>query len=159
MNKIKEKKSSLISKVQESLADAGGVFIVENHGLTVKETEELRGLLRPLVNIFKVVKNRLLKRALDGSAFASVSEILKNPTAVAVAKEPFGVAKVLAAFAEKHPNLTIVGGQMDANLMSMDDVIAVSKLPSLLEIRGTIARILIEPASRLARVSAEYGKK
>ena len=155
----KVEKSSLISKVQEDLAKASGIFVVENHGLTVKETEELRNTLRPIVQMFKVVKNRLMKRALDGTAFSAVSELLKKPTAIAFANDPFAVAKALAAFAEAHPNLTIVGGQMDSGLMNQSDVIAISKLPSLNEIRGTIARILIEPASRLARVSAEYGKK
>ena len=155
----KVEKSSLISKVQEDLAKASGVFVVENHGMTVRETEELRKTLRPLVQMFRVVKNRLMKRALDNSKFSAVSELLKNPTAVALANDPFAVAKALAAFSESHPNLTIVGGQMDSKLMSQSDVIEISKLPSLLEIRGTIARILIEPASRLARVSAEYGKK
>jgi hypothetical protein len=43
--------------------------------------------------------------------------------------------------------------------MDTDGVLQLSKLPSLLEIRGTIARILVEPGARLARVSAEYGKK
>ena len=155
----KQEKTSLISKVQENLAGVNGVFVVENHGLTVKETEELRNILRPLVKIFKVMKNRLMKRALDGTEFSKVAELLKRPTAVALANDPFAVAKALATFAENHPNLTIVGGHMDGALMNQSDVILMSKLPSLLEIRGTIARILIEPGTRLARVSAEYGKK
>ena len=48
---------------------------------------------------------------------------------------------------------------MDSKLLSQGDIVELSKLPSLLEIRGTIARILVEPASRLARVSSEFGKK
>jgi large subunit ribosomal protein L10 len=155
----REEKSSLISKVKDSLQGASGIFVVENHGLTVSETEELRDTLRPVTHLFKVVKNRLMKLALDGSSFESVSTLLKRPTAVAVASDPFAVAKALASFAEKHPGLTIVGGQMDSGLLNQNDVIAISKLPSLLEIRGTIARILVEPASRLARVSKEFGNK
>jgi large subunit ribosomal protein L10 len=84
---------------------------------------------------------------------------MKRPTAVAVATDALAVTKVLAKFADEHKNLAIVGGKMDAELLDVDGVVQLSKLPSLLEIRGTIARILIEPASRLARVSAEYGKK
>jgi large subunit ribosomal protein L10 len=155
----RNEKSSLISKVQESLANASGIFVVENRGLTVSETEELRDILRPMVSLFKVVKNRLMKRALDGTAFAPVSELMRRPTAIALANDPYGAAKALADFADGHPNLSIVGGQMDAGLMNQADVIAIAKLPSMLEIRSTIARILIEPASRLARVSAEYGNK
>lgn len=155
----REEKSDLISALQSSLKEANGVFVVENHGLTVKEIEGLRKELRGLVSIFKVVKNRLMKLALQDTDFAPVSDLMKRPTAVAVATDALAVTKVLAKFAESHPNLSIIGGKMDAGLLDTDGVMQLSKLPSMLEIRGTIARILVEPASRLARVSAEYGKK
>ena len=155
----REEKSDLISALQSSLKEANGVFVIENHGLTVKEFEGLRNELRPMVSLFKVVKNRLMKLALKDTSFESVSEMLKRPTAVAVATDGLAVTKVLAKFAEEHPNLTIVGGKMDADVLDQAGIVQLSKLPSLLEIRGTIARILVEPGSRLARVSAEYGKK
>ncbi len=155
----REEKSDLISALQTSLQDANGVFVVENHGLTVKQMEGLRADLREHVSLFKVVKNRLMKLALKDTDFAPVSELMKRPTAVAVATDALAVTKILAKFAESHPALSIVGGKMDADLLDEQGVMQLSKLPSLLEIRGTIARILIEPASRLARVSAEYGKK
>ena len=155
----REEKSGLISALQSSLKEANGVFVIENHGLTVSEFETLRNELRPLVSVFKVVKNRLMKLALQDTDFAGVADMLKRPTAVAVATDALAVTKVLAKFAETHPNLTIVGGKMDADVLDTDGVLQLSKLPSLLEIRGTIARILVEPGSRLARVSEEYGKK
>jgi large subunit ribosomal protein L10 len=155
----REEKSDLISALQSSLKEADGVFVIENHGLTVKEMEALRNELRPLVSVFKVVKNRLMKLALKDTNFAPVSDLMKHPTAVAVATDALAVTKVLAKFADEHQNLIIVGGKMDADLLDKDGIVQLSKLPSLLEIRSTIARILVEPASRLARVSAEYGKK
>lgn len=155
----REEKSDLISALQSSLKDANGVFVIENNGLTVKEMEILRNELRPVVSVFKVVKNRLMKLALKDTDFEPVSEMMKRPTAVAVATDGLAVTKVLAKFAEAHPNLSIIGGKMDADVLDKDGIVQLSKLPSLLEIRGTIARILVEPASRLARVSAEYGKK
>ena len=155
----REEKSDLISALQSSLKEADGVFVIENHGLTVKEMETLRNELRPLVSVFKVVKNRLMKLALKDTNFEAVSELMKHPTAVAVATDALAVTKVLAKFAEDHQNFSIIGGKMDADILNVNDIVQLSKLPSLLEIRGTIARILIEQASRFARVSAEYGKK
>ena len=155
----RNEKSELISSLHDHLKDAGGVFVIENHGLTVKETEDLRKRLRGLVSVFKVIKNRLFKLAVKDSDFAGVSDMMKHPTAVAIATDPLAVTKVLAKFAEEHPNLTLVGGKMGADLLNADGILQLSKLPSLLEIRGTIARILVEPGARLARVSAEYGKK
>ena len=155
----REEKSDLISALQSSLQEANGVFVVENNGLTVKEFEALRNELRPLVSVFKVVKNRLMKLALKDTNFEAVSDLMKHPTAVAIATDALAVTKVLAKFADEHQNLTIVGGKMDADLLDVNGIVQLSKLPSLLEVRSTIARILTEPASRLARVSAEYGKK
>jgi large subunit ribosomal protein L10 len=155
----REEKSNLISALQSSLKEANGVFVVENHGLSVKEMESLRNELRPHVSLFKVVKNRLMKLALRGTSFEPVSDLMKRPTAVAIATDALAVTKVLVKFADGHPNITIHGGKMDADVLGMDDIVQLSKLPSLPEIRGTIARILVEPGSRLARVSAEYGKK
>ena len=155
----REEKSDLISALQSSLKEANGVFVIENHGLTVKEMESLRNELRDKVSLFKVVKNRLMKLALKDTDFEAVSGLMKRPTAVAIATDALAVTKVLAKFAENHQNFSIVGGKMDADLLDVNGIVQLSKLPSLLEVRGTIARILIEPASRLARVSAEYGKK
>jgi large subunit ribosomal protein L10 len=100
-----------------------------------------------------------MKLALKDTNFEAVSDLMKRPTAVAIATDALAVTKVLSKFADEHQNLTIVGGKMDADLLDVNGIVQLSKLPSLLEIRSTIARILIEPASRLARVSAEYGKK
>ena len=155
----REEKSNLISALQSSLKEADGVFVIENHGLTVKEMEILRNELRDKVSLFKVVKNRLMKLALKDTNFEAVSDLMKHPTAVAIATDALAVTKVLAKFAEDHQNFSIIGGKMDADILDVKGILQLSKLPSLLEIRGTIARILIEPASRLARVSAEYGKK
>ncbi len=152
-------KESLVSSLQGMLAEANGVFVIENHGTTVKAMETLRREIAPFVSVFKVVKNRLFKIAVKGTAFEEVSELMKRPTAVAIATDGLVVTKILAAFAEKNPTISIVGGQMDSGLLDAKAVEQLSKLPSMNEIRSTIARIIIEPASRLARVSAEYGKK
>ncbi|MCL1891819.1 MAG: 50S ribosomal protein L10 [Alphaproteobacteria bacterium] len=155
----REDKSSLISSLQGHIKAANGIFVIENHGTTVKDFEALRRELAPITSVFKVVKNRLFKLAVAGTSFEGVSGLMKRPTAVAIANDPLAVTKVLAKFAETHPSVTIVGGKMDADLLDAKAIEQLSKLPSLNEIRGTIARILIEPASRIARVSAEYGKK
>ena len=155
----RDEKSNLVSALKSSLASANGVFVVENQGLTVKEMEQLRNDLRSNVSVFKVIKNRLMKIALKDTNFEAVSDFMKKPTAVAITTDGLAVTKILANFVNEHPKLSIIGGKMDADVLGVNEIIELSKLPSLQEIRGTIARILIEPASRLARVSSEYGNK
>ena len=152
-------KADLISSLNTLLKDADGLFIVENNGLTVKQFETLRKELKPHVSLFKVVKNRLFKLATVDTNFADANEMMQRPTAIAIASDSLAVTKVLAKFADANPKLSIIGGKMGADLLDAKGVEQLSKLPSLLEIRGTIARILVEPGSRIARVTAEYGKK
>ncbi|MCL2369246.1 MAG: 50S ribosomal protein L10 [Alphaproteobacteria bacterium] len=152
-------KADLISSLNTLLKDADGIFVVENNGLTVKQFESLRKELKPHVSLFKVVKNRLFKLATRDTNFSDTNDLMQRPTAIAIASDSLAVTKVLAAFAEKNPKLALVGGKMGADLLDAKGVEQLSKLPSLLEIRGTIARILVEPGSRLARVSAERGKQ
>ncbi|MDR2685640.1 MAG: 50S ribosomal protein L10 [Rickettsiales bacterium] len=155
----RQEKENLVGTLQSQVQSAKGLFVVRNNGLTVKETEELRRGLHGITSMFRVVKNRLLNIALKSSQFEPVNEYLKKPTAVAFASDPLAVTKVLAKFAESHEKLVLVGGFMDSELLDAAGIKRLSLLPSLNEIRGTIARILVEPGSRLARVSAEYGKK
>ncbi|MGI5846008.1 MAG: 50S ribosomal protein L10 [Alphaproteobacteria bacterium] len=155
----RDEKSALISFLQENIKNADGIFVIENHGTSVKDFETLRRELAPVTSVFKVVKNRLFKLAVKNTSFNDIEKLMQRPTAVAIATDSLAVTKVLANFAKTHPTISIVGGQMDAGLLDAQAIEQLSKLPSLLEIRGTIARILIEPASRIARVSAEYGKK
>jgi large subunit ribosomal protein L10 len=72
----REDKSSLISSLSSLLKDADGVFVIENHGITVKDMESLRKELHPVTSLFKVVKNRLFKLALKDSSFESISDFV-----------------------------------------------------------------------------------
>ncbi|MCL1902698.1 MAG: 50S ribosomal protein L10, partial [Alphaproteobacteria bacterium] len=112
----REEKSSLVSALNGLLGQGAGVFVIENRGVTVKEMESLRRELSPVTSVFKVIKNRLFKLAVKDTPFADVSDMMKRPTAVAIATDPLAVTKVLAKFAEVHPNIVIVGGKMDADL-------------------------------------------
>lgn len=159
MSKQRQDKENLVGALQQKIADAKGLFVVENNGVSVKDFEALRRELAPVVSMFRVTKNRLLRIALKSSPFEPVHELLHKPTAVAFATDPLAVTKVLAKFAEANEKLVLLGGFMDSELLDKEGIVRLSKLPSLNEIRGTIARILVEPASRLARVSKEYGNK
>ncbi|MDR0319280.1 MAG: 50S ribosomal protein L10 [Rickettsiales bacterium] len=155
----RQDKENLVGALKQEIDSAKGLFVVQNDGITVKDMEKLRRDLAPSVSMFRVTKNRLLRIALKSTSFEPVQELLHKPTVVAFASDPLAATKVLAKFAEVNQKLVILGGFMDSEMLNADGIVRLSKLPSLNEIRGTIARILVEPASRLARVSKEYGNK
>ncbi len=153
----RQEKETLVSALRDQVTQSSGLFVIVNNGLTVSEMEELRRNLKPSTNMFRVTKNRLMKLALKSTNFETITDLFHKPTAVVFSNDSLATTKALAKFAEKHPNLEIVGGSMGAELIDSAGVMTLSKLPSQAEIRGTIARILVEPGSRIARVLNAYG--
>ena len=118
----------------------------------------------------KVTKNRLTKLALEGSDKAALSEFFDGPTAIAYSSDPVQLTKLLTNFAKNNSNLVILGGIMDNEILSVEKIEILSKLPSLEEIRAQliglisspaqkIASVLTAPSGDLARVFNAYGQQ
>ena len=86
------------------------VVVTQQVGMTVAEVTNLRRQMREAGASFKVTKNRLARRALEGTKFAQLAPLFKGPTAVAYSTDPVAAAKVAVKFANANEKLTIVGG-------------------------------------------------
>ena len=134
------------------------LVIVQNQGLTVAEMTELRLSIRNEGASFKVMKNKLAQRALEGTKFEGVANMFSGPTGVASSKEP-SVAKAVQKFAKDHKKLVIVGGAMGAIQLDAAGVEQLSKLPSLDELRSKLIGLIQAPATKVAGVTqAPAGK-
>jgi large subunit ribosomal protein L10 len=101
---------------------------------------------------FRVAKNRLAKRAAEGTPYAGVIELFKGPTALAFSADAVSAAKVAAAFAKKNDKLQLIGGGLAGSLLDPAAVRALAELPSLEELRGKLVGLLQAPAARLIAV-------
>jgi large subunit ribosomal protein L10 len=128
---------------------AGVVVVTQYKGLSVPEVTQLRSEVRKAGASFKVTKNRLAKRALDGSPFANLAHLFTGPTAIAFSSDPVAAPKVVSAFAKRNDKLQIVGGGLAGNLLDPEAVKQLAELPSLDEIRAQLIMLLQTPASRL----------
>jgi large subunit ribosomal protein L10 len=146
------------------------VVITRNLGLTVAQSTDLRLKMRDAGAQFKVAKNRLAKIAIEGTKYGPIGDMLTGPTALATSTDPVAAAKVAVEFAKTNDRLEIVGGAMGDTLLDIEGVKALASLPSLDQLRGTLvgliqapatklARIAIEPASMIARVTGAYAAK
>jgi len=112
----------------------------------VTELEKLRKNLRESDAQIQVAKNTLLRLAVKGTAYEGLSDSFTGTTAVAVGfKEPVGPAKALTAFSAEFNAFSIRSAALEGSLLSADDVIALSKLPSreelLAKLLGTLAAV------------------
>ncbi len=124
----------------------GGQVLVQSHydGLTVAAMTELRRKIRDVGGGLKVVKNTLLKLALQGNEHEALGEKLAGPIAVAYHKEdPPALLKTLVDFAKTNPSLRFARVSMGGKLFEGTDVVALSKLPGMQELRGQLLSVFL----------------
>ena len=151
-------KEQAVAAYKERFEEDEILVIVQNKGLTVSEMSELRQGIRNENAHFKVMKNKLAKRAIEGTKFEAVSDMFAGPTGVASSAEPT-VAKAIHKFAKDHDKLVIVGGAMGATILDKQGVEQLAKLPTLDELRSKIIGLIQAPATKVAGVTnAPAGK-
>ena len=145
-------KQRLVETLQQDLADTACVVVTHQSGLTVAEATQLRRQMRAAGARFRVTKNRLAKRALDGTPFAGLTPLFAGPTAIAFSRDPVAAAKVAVEYANRNDKLTIIGGGLAGEVIDAAGVKELAALPSLDELRARLIGLLVAPATRVARV-------
>jgi large subunit ribosomal protein L10 len=143
-------KQQLVTTLQQEFVGSACIVITHQTGMSVAEATELRRQMRGAGAGFRVTKNRLAKRALEGTEFASLAPLFTGPTAVAFSRDPVAAAKAAVAFANRNDKLTIVGGGLPGQALDAAGVRALATLPSLDELRGKIIGLIQAPATKLA---------
>jgi large subunit ribosomal protein L10 len=149
---LRAEKAQVIDDLNGVFNETGVVVVTYYKGLTVAEVTDLRGRIRAAGAAFRVTKNKLAQRALDGTPFAPLAPLFKGPTAIAFSKDPTAAPKIVSEFAKKNDKLQIVGGGLSGTLLDAASVKALAELPSLDELRGKLIGLLNAPASRLVGI-------
>ena len=155
----KEKKKTYIEEMKKFFKNTSSVFVTHYQGLTVKQIDELKSEMRKHGILFKITKNRITKLALEGSKFKKLENLFTGPTAVAFSEDAITSAKILTKFAKNNSNLKIIGGIMEDEPLSEEDVKQIATLPTLDEARGKIVGILATPAQKIISILLAPGAK
>lgn len=150
---VRSDKIDLVNKVTETLKSSQSVILSDFRGLTVAEITTLRRELRQHGVEFKVIKNRLGKRALSDAGCDSLDEYLKGNTAWAFGlKDAVEPAKVLAKFAKSHDKLVIKGGLLESRRIDSAMIGQLANLPGRKELLSRMAGVMKQPATKVASV-------
>lgn len=163
-------KEELVASLKQTFEDVTLVVVAHQSGLTVSQSNELRRQMRDAGATFRVTKNRLTLRALEGTRFNGLADLFTGPTAIGYSHDPVAAAKVMVEFSKKYAGLAILGAGFGEEVLDAGRVKALAELPSLDEIRGTlvgllqapatkVAGVLQAPAGQVARVIGAYGQK
>ncbi len=152
---VLEAKKAQVAEAVELIKSTQTGILVDYRGLNVAEDTELRNKLREANVKYFVIKNKILKRAVDEIGLEGLDEVLHGPTALAVSTEDaVAPAKVLADFAKTNEKLEIKGGFMDGSVMSLDEVKKLAATPNFETLIATMMGSLQSPISGLARLLA-----
>lgn len=151
----REQKAKVVAERQEVFSGAESIIVTVNNGLTVAAVTALRSKSHAEGVSYKVAKNRLVKRALQGTRFEGIGSMLKGPVGLMTSKDPVAAAKVAANFAKDNDNLVIIGGALGDKVLDKAGIEALAKLPSLDQIRGMLVGLIQTPAQRIATISKE----
>ena len=146
----KAAKSDIVEQYSKVFKANPSVVLVEYKGLSVKELEGLRSNLKGVDTELAVVKNTLLKIAAKDTDIEQLSDLLSGPTAIAVCEnDPTAAAKVFVDSAKDLPSLVIKGGLVEGNVVGVEEITALSKLPSRQEMMAQLLGALSSPMSNL----------
>ena len=155
----KDKKKTYIEEMKNFFKKTSSVFVTHYQGLTVKEIDGLREEMRKHGILFKITKNRITKLALEGTKFKKLENLFTGPTAVAFSNDAISSAKILTRFAKNNSHLKIIGGIMEEEPLSVEDVAKIATLPTLDEARAKIVGILSAPAQKIISIMLAPGSK
>ena len=148
-----ELKQPIVQEISDMINGAQSVVVVDYRGLTVAEDTQLRKQLREAGVSYKLYKNTLVNRAVEGTEFESLRDSLEGPNAFAVSTEDATApARVLAEFAKKAPNLEIKAGVVEGTFYDAEGMKAIASVPSREVLLSKLLGSIQSPITNLARV-------
>ena len=146
-------KQAEVDVLTEKFENAASFVVVDYRGLTVAEVTDLRKQLREAGVDMRVVKNTLLRRAADAAGLEGLEEVFVGPTAVAFSEEEVvAPAKILVEFAKDVPVLEVKGGYMEGEVVSIETIEEVAKLPDREGLLSMLLSVLQAPVRNTALV-------
>ncbi|HEV2426893.1 MAG TPA: 50S ribosomal protein L10 [Acidimicrobiales bacterium] len=151
MSKVRPDKVAAVTEVAERVSRTTTAVVTEYRGLTVAQISAVRRSLRSLGADYKVFKNTLVRRAIEGTGAEGLAAYLEGPTAIAfVDGDVSAVAKALRDLAKQSPALVIKGGVMDGKAITAADLAALADLPTRDVMLARLAGLIASPMRTLA---------
>ena len=149
--KVLKQKEEAVNSFAAELKDASLVLLVDYRGITVEDATKLRKEVREANAEYKVIKNNIIKRALNANGENGLDNLLEGPTALITSKEDYlAPAKAIYNFSKNNDFYKIKGGIIEGKVMTADEIITIAKLPSRQELLAKLAGALLGNITKLA---------
>ena len=162
MSKNRELKEQQVAEIVEKFKAAESVVFCSYSGLTVEQVTNLRKQCREKNVQYCVLKNRLVKLALDQVGIEGVDDLLNGPNAFVFSmSDPVSAPKVVKDFIEKNKltSLQVTGGIFENKAADVATIDMLAKTPGRDELLATLVGCLVSPVSSLVSVLDEIAEK
>ena len=160
--KVLSEKQAVVAGLIETLKASASGVLVNYEGITVAEDTALRNELRKAGVEYSVVKNTMVRRALDDTGLSELDDVLHGTTSLAVCKEdPIAPMRVIHKFSKglNGDRFVIKAGFMDGKVLPLEDIAALAELPSKEVLLGQVLGMMLSPITSLAIVIKAIAEK
>ena len=155
-----EGKREIVASVNEQVAGAMSAVVADYRGLTVSEVTELRAKARETGVYLKVVRNTLLRRAVEGTEFECLKDSFSGPTVLALSMEdPGAAARLVKDFAKTHDQLEVRALAIGGVKYGAEDIDVLAKLPTRDEALSMLMSVMQAPVTKFVRTLNEVPGK
>ncbi|MBV1951373.1 MAG: 50S ribosomal protein L10 [Cycloclasticus sp.] len=151
-----EQKEAVIAEVAEVASKAFSAVAAEYRGLTVGEMTELRQKARESGVYLRVVKNTLVRKAVENTDFSCIQDSLSGPLVMAFSMEdPGSAARLVKEFSKDHSKLETKFVSVSGQLLEASELDRLSKLPTKDQAISMLMSVMKAPVEKFVRTLAE----
>lgn len=149
---VLEKKKQMVADLSERIKNSCAGVVVDYKGINVEDDTKLRRELREAGVEYTVVKNSILGRAAQDAGLEGIDSVLEGTTAIATSADDYvASARILQSYADKHDNFSLKSGYLDGEVISLEKLMALAKLPSREILLATVCNVFNAPIAAFAR--------
>ncbi len=152
-------KKAVVAEVSEQVASAQAIVLAEYRGLTVTEITSLRAEARKAGVYLRVLKNTLVRRAIDGTPFSGLTNDMVGPLMFGISADPVAAAKVMNNFAKANDKFVIKAGAMPNEVLDQAGVKALATMPSREELLSKLLGTMQAPVAKFVQTLNEVPTK
>ena len=155
-----EDKKAIVAEVNEAAGSALAAVLADYHGLSVEQMTDLRKQARSGGVYLRVVRNTLLRRAVEGTEYECIQVALTGPTILAFSQEdPGSAARLMKDFAKQNDKLQVKALSIGGKLLAADQIDVLAKLPTKDQAISMLMSVMQAPVTKLARTLNEVPGK
>ena len=160
MKEAYKQKQIIIDEIKDKFERAESAVVIDYMGITVAEADEMRKKLREAEVDYTVYKNTLVKRAIEGTKYEALGEILEGPSGFAFSyDDATAPARALNDARKAYKKMEFKGGIIEGEYYDKENIEKIAAIPSRDTLISKFMGSIQSPIANFARVVAQIAEQ